>query len=343
MKRTIITFFLLIVAAGAARAQGVQITFAPEGVQTVTENTTLLLADPLIDQTTFYTPPAFLQKQHEASGAVPGEEGAQPPLGLDVGLEFQVSPENKSLVLPLGYTWKSLHIGASLPYIMQRRMKYSAGTKEAAGLGDISINLGYSGAGSSLNYHAALFAKLPTGDDENQVEGYLVPLGTGSTDLVFTLAALKTFERFSLSGNILYRLNGSGEKIVEMVYPGSADSLETITYDIRNGNIFSCTAGLDYYLAPKWILGLTADLMIVGEGTTDARHSFSWNASAYEVADVSNKQDMTLLDLTPNVSYYLWMTDLMLLAKIPVITERHEANKEAERDMTLLFKLSRSF
>ncbi len=337
MKKSILAIVIVAAFVCVASSQGINITFIPEGVQTVTENTELLLSDPTINQTIFFMPPTFDQKKESAAG---GESADISFSGFSVGIESEISGPNKSITLPLSYTWKKLNFGASIPYIIKRKMRYSQESVETSGVGDISANVAYSGGGGTFNYSAGIFAKFPTGDDEKMVDGYLVPLGTGSLDIVFNLSMMKTFDKFSVAGSGIYRMNGASQKLTEVFY--LADSIETIDYNITNGNMISITGRFDYFLNSKVTVGSACAFTTVAEGETDSDHSFSWDESGYSVSGISNKQDMTLLDVVPMISYRVFSANLTLMAKIPLMTERNEANREGDRDMTILFKLSRT-
>lgn len=338
MKKTIFASILFALAIGSVWGQGIEITFTPEGIRSATENTELLLSDPLINYSSFYVPPAFKDEKATASGAE--EEGAAAFGGFGIGLETEVSGPNKSISIPLNYAMKKFNFGVTLPYIYQRKMEYQAESKESSGIGDIAVSAGFgSWLGNSMLFNLNVFAKLPTGDDEKMVDGYLVPLGTGSTDWVFSLSLMKIFSRFSFSGNFSYKMNGASEKIAEITHT-NIDSIETINYDITNGDMLNFTGGLDFFLSPNWTIGGWVNFITVAEGSTDEEHSYTWK-QGYTETGLSNKQDMTLVDLIPMLSYRLMMTDLTLMAKIPVVTERNEDNNEGDRGLTILFKLGR--
>ncbi|MCX6640573.1 MAG: hypothetical protein NTW14_08850 [bacterium] len=343
MIRTLVCSLAAIaVLIGCAAADGIDLTFAPEGVQTASQKTELLLSDPLINQIIYYDNPLLLAKKREHWGLNAPGMGAG---GFSVGLEAEVSGVNKSFSIPLKYTWHDVTLGVHIPYIYQRKMYYALATKEASGLGDVSFNLGYGRAKKGLVFSATLFSKLPTGDENKMVGGYLVPLGTGSLDWVFNLSVKKFLDKFAFSGNASLRINGTSDRTAEILFnsvPNTPDSIETVNYDIRNGNMFTLTGSFDYYLGTRWTLGTVLALSIVGEGSTDASYSYNWGAPGYSTTGLSNRQDMTLLDLTPMVSYDVHLTDLTLMAKLPLITRRNEANQEDDRGVSVLLRLSRT-
>ena len=335
MKKLLFSLFLALSSFSLVLGQGIYFTFTPEGVQSAIENTELLLSDPLLNQAATYQSPGFKQQKSQAAQ---GAEGGG-FTGFTIGVETEVSKNTKSLSLPLNYYWRNFNLGLTLPYIYQRKMIYALETKEASGIGDIAVSAGYTGGISSLLFSFNVYSKLPTGDEEKVVEGYLVPLGTGSTDWVVNLAALKSFKRLSIHGSGFYKINGASQRIAEVVH---TQGIETIDYEIHNGDMLSITGGFDLALSYSWILGLWGSYTSVGEGSTDAAHSFDYNEPSYTVTGISNKQDMTLVDIIPNISWSLSGFDLSLFLKIPVVTERNEDNNEGDRNLTVIFKLGRT-
>jgi len=266
--------------------------------------------------------------------------------GFTVGLEAEISPTSKSFTLPLNYTLRNFTFGVSLPYIYQRKLEYAASSVEASGVGDIAGSIGYSGLLGSMLFNINVSAKLPTGDDENMVDGYLAPLGTGSTDWMINLSFMKSFRGVFFTSSFAYKLNGTSDKIAEIVYSDMDNDtttidVETINYDITNGNIFTYTGGLDFLLGENWVIGGWVNFINVGEGFTDETHSFSWDKESYTVTEISNQRDMMLLDIAPMVSYRLMMTDLTLMVKVPVLTEVNENNPMTDRDLNFIFKIGR--
>ncbi len=348
MKKIIITLLFCLFLVSTLCGQGIHITFTPEGVRSATENTDLLLSDPLINQATFYVPPTFQAKKDEASGAAKKGESAGALAGASVGAETEVSGPNKSLNIPINYAWKDYNFGLTLPFIMQRKMEYAVESKSAAGIGDISVSAGYNGLFRDILYSANIFFKLPSGDDEKMVDGYLVPMGTGSTDMVLSGSGMKVFDRYSITGSIILKLNGSSEKIAEIVYADDMDlnpnttDFETINYTIKNGGMFSLIGGYDYFYDDKWTFGGWMVLSVIGEGSTDEKHTYSWNSPESSVSGISNRQDMTLIDLIPKASYRVMFTDLTLMMKIPLVTSRNPNNNEGSRGVTVLLKLGRN-
>ncbi len=340
MKKRIL-LFLFAFMVSCLFSDTILITITPEGVETVTENTELILSDPFVEEIiTGTTEPE--EKTEDSEEAETGKL-----IGFKIGIEMTVTGPTKAISLPLGYTFKKISFGITLPYILKREMKYLLETKTASGFGDISFKVGSNKWIKNVNFGLNIQAKLPTGDSENMEDGYLVPLGTGSTDLVVSLSAFKYLQKYSLSGNLTYKLNGISEKTAELLYDDmdnnpATDDIETIKYDIHNGNMLIFKGNFDYYLN-KWTVGGLLVFSTTGEGSKDIIRTNNWEGPTVKENDISNLQDMTLLDIIPMVSYRLLRTDITLLAKIPVYTKRNEANDEDERKLVVSFKIGRKF
>ncbi len=339
MKKRIL-LFLFVFIVSCLFSDTILITITPEGVETVTENTELILSDPFVEEIITGT----AEQEEEKEDSEEAETGKL--TGFEAGIEMTVTGPTKAISLPLGYTFKKINFGLTIPYILKREMKYMLKTKTASGLGDISFKVGTNRWFKNINFGLNVQAKLPTGDSENMEGGYLVPLGTGSTDLVLDLSAYKYMQKYSLSGNLTYKLNGISEKTAELLYDvdnnPATEEIETIKYDIHNGNMLIFKGNFDYYLN-KWTVGGLLVFSTTAEGSKDILRTNNWGGPTLKENDISNLQDMTLLDIIPMVSYRLLRTDITLLAKIPILTKRNEANDEDERKLVVSFKVGRKF
>ncbi len=338
MKKRIL-LFLFVFMVSCLFSDTILITITPEGVETVIENTELILSDPFVEEIITGT----TEPEQETI-----EETEESTLyGFEAGIEMTVTGPTKAISLPLGYTFKKINFGLTIPYILKREMRYLLKTKTASGIGDISFKVGTSRWINNINFGLNVQAKLPTGDSENMEDGYLVPLGTGSTDFVLDLSAYKYMQKYSLSGNLIYKFNGINEKTAQLLYDDmdnnpATDDIETIKYDIHNGNMLIFKGNLDYYL-DKWTVGGLLVFSTTAEGSKDIIRTNNWGGPTVQENDISNLQDMTLLDIIPMVSYRLLRTDITLLAKIPILTKRNEANDEDERKLVVSFKVGRKF
>jgi len=339
MKKRIL-LFLLVFMVSCLFSDTVLITITPEGVETVTENTELILSDPFVVEIITST----TEPEEEKEDSEEAETGKL--TGFEAGMEMTVTGPTKAISLPLGYTFKKINFGLTVPYILKREMKYLLKTKTASGIGDISFKVGTSRWMKDINFGLNIQAKLPTGDSDNMEGGYLVPLGTGSTDFVLDLSAFKYFQKYSFSGNLTFKVNGTSEKTAELIYDvdnnPATEEIETVKYDIHNGNMLIFKGNFDYYLN-KWTVGGLLVFATTAEGSKDLTRTNNWGGPTVKENDISNLQDMTLLDIIPMVSYRLLRTDITLLAKIPILTKRNEANDEDERKLVVSFKVGREF
>lgn len=103
-----------------------------------------------------------------------------------------------------------------LPTILDREHDTGVGDESSSGIGDLSLRMKWrfwrqDKPGIQNSAAVLLGVKLPTGDpDENP------PLGSGSTDLLFGLAAAHESRRWYYFGDIRYRLNTEGEDNIEV-------------------------------------------------------------------------------------------------------------------------------
>ncbi|NIA29914.1 MAG: hypothetical protein GWP06_08405 [Actinobacteria bacterium] len=91
--------------------------------------------------------------------------------------------------------------------------KTGNGTESSSGIGDISLRTKYrfwrdDKPGIQDAAAVIIGIKLPTGDYESTP-----PLGSGSTDVLFALAAARESRRWYYFGNVRYRLNSKGNTI----------------------------------------------------------------------------------------------------------------------------------
>jgi len=103
-----------------------------------------------------------------------------------------------------------LAVTLSVPTILGRTVGEAVGNIPRTGLGDISLRTKYRfwrvDRPGIQDAAAVIFGlKLPTGDYENTP-----PLGSGSTDVLFALAAARESRRWYYFGNVRYRLNTNG-------------------------------------------------------------------------------------------------------------------------------------
>jgi len=322
MKRTI---QCLLVLAAILSAQSVDISFIPEGVQTTTQSTAQIITDPFNNttQTVLTTP--------ETSS-------------LSAGAETEVGKYAKSLTVPLAYSYKNYCASLSVPYFFERSMNYSVGDKTASGIGDISLGAGYFNtidALDTIGYQVNLLVKLPTGDDKKMTDGYLVPLGTGSVDYSFGLMLTRKYGDYFLRFKTSGRINSIAKKSTEITYANQG--IETINYDIKNGNSVKFCFGCDYRIWSRLYLLTALDMSVYGDGTTDLSRTYSWARPAVSQNGIANKQELTMMDFNLGASYNLAIWELGAYLAVPVYTKRETTNSEEDRAVSFRLKFDYKF
>ena len=329
MKRIIIFSSLVFITTLLYSQVRLETGFTTEGIETVIKNTELLIEEPLANKIINLKKP------------MQGNE-----INMSIGIETMLNSSGKLLNIPINYRYKHVDFSVLLPYYFNRKINYSIETAETKGFGDAVVGLGYKNGSSSFVYYFHLDVKLPTGDDGKMENGYLVPLGTGSTDFMFYTSVSKYFnDKIVLSGKFMYKLNGSSTKIAEIVRLDNPDGntgiedIETIEYNIVNGNFLNIDASLAYLL--KFGLSINADIAyrFIGEGNTNKKFSYSWTDDTKEITDISNKQDVKMLDFRTNLVYSNTLFDISAGIKIPLYTQRDEDNVEKDRSPGFYFKI----
>lgn len=325
MKKAITFCLALLFCLGYS--QDVNMTFITEGIGTVIGSTELVENDPFVQEVTGHIP-------------IVGSLGESANLGeflVGAGAETFVSSKNQRITIPLKFAYEKFIFGASVPYYFKRTISYVDKDVEASGVGDVSVNVGYGDFFSGGYWSLATFVKLPTGDDENVEDGYLAPLGTGSTDFSGVFSLIFYRDRFTFGGSALYKFSGVSTKTAEIKY--SDDSIETVDYDIKNGDVISFNLYTDYDVTQRFVVTGAFNIANIGEGETDISHKFEDSSQNYDEKGISNKQDMFYVDFKPSVTYSLDFADFTLGGKIPVMTERNEDNTEEDREAGVFFKV----
>jgi len=318
-----LVIILHLVGAASIFAQAgpvFDLTIITEGVDKVSKTTDLIIDDPSLD-----IPESGTEEDKE--------EAAAGGISIGITAEMEISPSTKSFKVPIDFTYQRVTIGLSTPIIFNRTMRYTGKTAEASGIGDISMTVGYPYTLQGISMLGTISLKLPTGDAKAMDDTYLVPLGTGSTDLALGLNAVYTIaSRQSVIADVMFRMNGSDEKITEVLDQNNNLFL-TNNYDVHNGNIFMLQSSYNYQFKPRLngLFGLS--VMIMGEGETELTSKF--NADNRTTTSVySNEQDLFLLELIPEVQYKLSIFLAKASLTVPLVTSRNENNTEESRSIT---------
>ena len=334
MKKLLVLLAVLLASQMLLSQSQLESSFTTEGIETVTQNTEILIEEPLINKNKEKKDKNFLEDLNSDE------------IGMKIGVETVINGSGKSLNLPIKFRYGQFDFSSQIPYFFSKKMKYTLETAETSGLGDISVGAGYGSQAFTMFYYLHLDVKLPTGDDGKMEDGFLVPLGTGSTDFMLTTSVTKFItDNFSIGGGFGYKFNGSSSKIAEITRFDNPDDddnttdIESVDYTITNGNALNLNLNFDYY----WDYGLSfnSDFSFknIGDGNTDKEHSYNWNSETETLDGLSNKQAVTMLDLKATATYSISIFDISAGAKIPLSTERDENNKEDDREMGLFFKV----
>ncbi len=310
--------------------------FTTEGIGTVIGATDLLINEPLVN---------IVNDRIEKVEISEFESRAN--FGLKIGIMFFSNETSKNLTIPLEFRYSLFNFSATVPYFLNKKMKYSLKEIESSGIGDISVGVGYSNvAFSEFYYNLRLDTKLATGDDLNSEDGYLVPLGTGSMDFMFSIFGTKFItEKISIGSSFSYKLNGTSSKtgkINRYDDEGNVTGVESIKYDITNGNFLSLGSNLEYFFDFGLSLNSGIHFKLIGEGNTDKVHSYSWDEESISLTGLSNKQDASLVDLSVKATYGISIFDLSAGLKIPVYTKRNDDNLEDDRGISIFTKIDYS-
>lgn len=331
MKKSLI---LLLALCGILLSQeAINITFTPEGVEAFVGNTEAVSNDPLNNQSSS-------QNTNNADNL---QTGNNQNLTTSMGMSADITENNQSISIPFSLSFDEYLVDVSVPYHLSRKIVYAAGTKETSGFGDISVGVGYRKEFSKIYYQGNFSIKLPTGDENEQVDGYLVPLGTGTTDFYISGKASKYIgKRFSFHTSLNYRINGEGErdaKIKHFNEDGTEKGVETINYKIKNGNVFTASFLTKYQILNDFSLNANFIFSNFGEGSRDETRTYSWNEISEDTSSISNNQDMTSFDFVAGISYNFGI-EMTVGAKIPLYTKRNSENNEEDRSMGFIIEFS---
>jgi len=299
-------------------AQQIYMYLIPESIEAATENTEYIQNEPN----------NILNSQNE-----PTESEGESAFGVEV--ESIISPRSMFVKLPLSYSRRSFSISAAIPYLIKREMTYISGKKSANGLGDALINGSWRYGKARIMNEFQLGIKLPTGDENKVVDGFLVPLGTGSTDIVFANKFDYFGQRYKLQSQISYRLNNNVKRIAEISLPNG--SSEIVEYDISMGDTFIWQNSISYEL-PRQI-NLIGNLALIANARGSMDRTYP-DSPAKDQTGISANQDFTFLDFSPGVSVKVYKVYLIFSVKTPLYTSRNSINSEEDRSIQYLFRLS---
>ncbi|HPQ35896.1 MAG TPA: hypothetical protein PK563_15485 [Tenuifilaceae bacterium] len=341
MKKLILLFTLPLLSIFHTFSQDINIYLVKENVETVIKNTELLISDPFILESTVDLPGVFELRNITGIGV---NEEADVTTGalknLNIYIETAVTPTSKYLQLPIRYKIGDFSLSMSIPFFYHRALEYSHGRESTTGLGDLQLDANYEFKKNKIFTEFKVKAKLPTGDANKQVDGYLVPLGTGSTDFQIRNFFLYEEEKYSIFSNLGCRINGSSSRIVEIVYPENND-IETIEYSISNGNTFSANTAFRYKLGYDFSIMTGFSAIANSQGKVSHTHSYSWDKPLAEFLDENACQNFLYVDMNLGLAYTIFKFDFVLNVRPPLYTKRSEGNVEGKRSLSYFLRVSR--
>lgn len=339
MKRILLLAFVSLWANSNIFSQNIGFYLIKENVETIMKNPNLITCDPQVLDYSF----DFLGSMEFLDTPRKGDEQGLASGFLDnfnLYGEMVVTPGSIMLRLPIRYTLGNFRLSLTLPYYFSRSMNYTHGTVSAYGLGDIQSAVTYRLKGKNFQSEFIVDAKLPTGNHNKLVKGYLVPLGTGSYDFSAGNSSQYTINKLSFLGNVHYRVSGAHQRLVEITY-NDFDGTELINYSITNGNTFIANLTGRYKLGYGLSVMAGVNAINNGSGSFSRKHSYSWDEPDKEFLNQNAHQDFTYVDLSVALAYNIYGFYLFANFRPPLYTLYNQLNTEQKRDPIFYFKLSR--
>jgi len=236
-----------------------------------------------------------------------------------------------------------LRVRVRLPWVLQRKLEYFGHDATASGLGDISADLSYrrnlGGRHQRLEFTGSV--KLPTGDDEHvDDDGYAVPLGTGTVDLIARGQYARQTKTVGLLVSALYRLNSAREVTTEWASFNDPTQMVRSTTSTTSANQFVGAAFGRYRAGEKVWVHLGAALTMTGNGESETETIDPVTGTTNNSFEL--EQGSTLLDFFPGVSYSLGLLQPYLGLRIPVATSYDNDFIEESRDTAVVLQVTYS-
>ena len=335
MKNKSLLVLLNLLLFTSLQAQIIYVNIIPESIETLARNTDFIQTDPQ-NLSNALTSPGVTASREAFDAPEPGPAGQ-----FGIPAETVFTPRNIYFNLPLRYRWKGVTAEIKLPVILKREIRYGDYSKSAPGLGDAVFRTSYRLRKGDWINESMVHVKAPTGDQDKTVDGIIIPMGTGSTDLIFQNIFMMRKQQYSLYNSVSFRLNTPRESIVQINHQDALRGTETITYNITNASLFIINSSFSYNVAKYAAVLGGVSLSVNGKGNIDRSHTYSGIKEDFFQNGISAEQDYIFLDLYPAVAFTAFRTDLMLTASVPVLTVRNESNTEEDRKPGIMFRLSR--
>ncbi len=331
-------FSLLLLVALGLNAENMYITIMPEGMSAALRNAELTATNPnLLDEIT--------GEDVQTGDLTNNTDQSTQSKPIASAMEFTVSGATKAVTLPIGYHYKNFGLNCKIPYIYERTVVYMDATKSSNGVGDVSAELSYMKRFGQFKTDFGIDVKLPTGDDVNVVDGYVVPLGTGSTDFKInaSFAILHKTKNAAMVLSTSYFKPGMSKKKVQSVPAEAKNIVETLDYEVTNGATFNVKGTYMLETFRNLYLSFVLSYTNIQDGETDIKHSFDNGAPGYKETGIPNYQDMQLSDFVPSVIYSRWLFDFAMVMQVPIMSEYNDNASAKERDLTFKFVVTRNF
>lgn len=312
----------------------------PENVETLLGNPVSFVNDPLANGNGINIP-----------GASETENNFTLPTGdLQFGMSAEIgfSPLSKYISVPLSLGYKWFTLGVSIPFYIQKKAKYSDRYVAAyGGLGDVNAYLSYKLQKPKIFESFSVTASFPTGNQNRTVDGYIVPMGTGSFDFIFANTFQYRHSHFRIYNNLSYRLSGKCSR--DIVFAASyydSDSImrsgsEMINYVTSNGNLFSCNTSIDY--PPFNFMSLHAGFAVMNcsSGTIYHKHTYDWKTDVIEFPEEKSVQSYTSIEVRAAIAFSYWGIDLMCVVAQPVYVLTDNPNIRESQTFNFYVRLSK--
>ena len=268
---------------------GVPSDLSSTNIATYIQNNNFRLSDPTLTNLIYSKKSSYIDNIIDINSS-----------SLKLGLNANFSINNNFLSLPIEVLFKKTIVSFELPYFINRLIKDDNSLKENSGFGDGLLSYGLTLEDYFANEHTIdLYLKIPLGEYKNSLINKLTALGSGSTDFIFDYHFFGDLENSHFEGQIFYRFNDY-----------STQEYDEIEFKIKDGNILFFGGRYDYYLNKKITLSTFMNSIISGQGKTKESSTI----------EVTNNQNLFLVDFSPQISYKIYDFDLILNINFPFLT-----------------------
>lgn len=322
-------------------------TLIQENIETTLSNPKILVADPVVVDRLLFTSEPVTETvltpldERDEDGFIMFDETLSTITGFQFSIETAITPDCKYVQVPLRYSFGNFKINSSIPFFYDRSIEYSHGTVSTMGFGDMQLGLSYNIAANNHTFEPTLNAKLPTGNSSKLVEGYLVPLGTGSFDMITGGVYSYRRDNLSISSNLSYRFSGNSTKTVIINHE---EGKETIDYTISNGNTLLANATLNYNVTSDIVIRAGLSNVANSDGRLSRVHKYDWDEpgreNEMEFTNMSAHQEFIYTDANASIAVTLFGSTVLFNIAQPLYTKTNINTPVSDRTMHFSFKFS---